>query len=252
MFKYSLHNSNHILTFFSLILISILISSIQSKKNIMILEGDQLDYVIKNSSQSNTKLFLVFHITRCIYCRHALQVLQENIVKSFDEDDPISFGIINLEDQKNIWTGLRFNITKIPYIILIDKDKMYYYQNSFEEKLVMNFIKEEKNIEDALDIPPPVGFFGKLKAAMNELNEKIEVLLGKYGIKKEFSSKICYIIVIVGFILLFYFEYKVIEFAKSICGKKNKNENKGKPQVKKNEQDEDNKKEKVDKKEKKE
>ena len=228
MFKYSLHNSNHILTFFSLILISILISSIQSKKNIMILEGDQLDYVIKNSSQSNTKLFLVFHITRCIYCRHALQVLQENIVKNFDEDDPISFGIINLEDQKNIWTGLRFNITKIPYIILIDKDKMYYYQNSFEEKLVMNFIKEEKNIEDALDIPPPVGFFGKLKAAMNELNEKIEVLLGKYGIKKEFSSKICYIIIVLGFISLFYIEYQLIEFCKSLFRKKNKNNNKAK------------------------
>ena len=197
---------------------------------------------------------MVFHVTHCYYCQHALQVLTENIVKNFDEDDPISFGIINLEDQKNIWTGLRFNITKIPYIILVDKNKMYYYQNSFEEKLVMNFIKEEKNIEDALDIPPPVGFFGKLNAAMNELNEKIEVILGKYGIKKEFSSKICYIIVIIIFILLFYFEYKVIEFAKSICCKKNKNENKGKSQVKKNEKNEkeEDKTENIDKKEKKE
>ena len=148
----------------------------------MLLEGDQLDYVIKNATITNTKLFLIFYIPSCIYCKHALKVLNDNIKNTFDEKAPISFGIINLENQTNIWTGLRFNITRIPYIILIEKNKMYYYQNSFEEQSVMNFINEEKNIEDALDIPPPVGFLGKLNAAMKELNEKVETYFGKYGI----------------------------------------------------------------------
>ena len=228
MLKYSKIYSNHIITYFSLILILSLIISIQSKKPIMVLEGDQLDYVIKNASYTNTKLFLIFYVPHCIYCKHALKVLNENIKNNFDEKDPISFGIINLENQTNIWTGLRFNITRIPYIILIENNKMYYYQNSFEEKSVMNFINEEKNIEDALDIPPPVGFFGKLKAAMKELNEKVELFLGKYGIKKEYSSKICYVIVILGFISLFFIEYHIIEFCKSLFRKKNKNNVKNK------------------------
>ena len=105
---------------------------------------------------------------------------------------------------------------------------MYYYQNSFEEKLVMNFINEEKNIEDAFDIPPQVGFLSKLKAAMNELKEKVEIILGKYGIKKEFSSKICYIIIFFVLISIFYVEYHLIEFCKSLFRKKNKNNIKGK------------------------
>ena len=226
MLKYSKIHSNHIKTLFSLILIFSLIISIKSKKPIMVLEGDQLDYVIKNASITNTKLFLIFYIPSCIYCKHALKVLNDNIKNNFDEKAPISFGIINLENQTNIWTGLRFNITRIPYIILIEKNKMYYYQNSFEEQSVMNFINEEKNIEDALDIPPPVGFLGKLNAAMKELNEKVETYFGKYGIKKEFSSKICYIIIVLGFISLFYIEYQLIEFCKSLFRKKNKNNTK--------------------------
>ena len=228
MFKYSKIHSSHIITYFSLIIITSLIFSVQSKKPIMILEGDQLDYVIKNASITNTKLFLIFYVPHCLYCKHALKVLNENILKNVDAKAPISFGIIDLENQKNVWTGLRFNITRIPYIILVDKNKMYYYQNSFEEKLVMNFINEEKNIEDAFDIPPQVGFLSKLKAAMNELKEKVEIILGKYGIKKEFSSKICYIIIFFVLISIFYVEYHLIEFCKSLFRKKNKNNIKGK------------------------
>ena len=254
MLKYSKNYSNHITTYFSLILILSLIISIQSKKPIMVIEGDQLDFVIKNASITNTKLFLIFYVPHCLYCKHALKVLNENLKNNFDEKDPISFGIINLENQTNIWTGLRFNITRIPYIILIENNKMYYYQNSFEEKLVMNFINEEKNIEDGLDIPPPVGFMGKLKAAMKELNEKVEIYLGNYGITKEYSSKICYVIIILGFISLFFIEYQIIEFCKSLFRRKNKkNKNNAKTktpgETKEKEEEKNTKKEKKEKKE---
>lgn len=213
---------------FTIIILLSLISLSQCTKKIMLLEGDQLDYQIKNASKTNTTLFLIFYVNHCLYCSHALKVLKDNIIKNFKEEDKISFGIINLENQTNIWTGLRFNITRIPYIILVQNNKMYYYQNSFEENSVMKFITEEKNIEDALDIPPPVNFFGKLKAVMKELNEKIVTFFGQFGMEERFASKITYLIVVIGFISLIYIENQLIKFCKLIFSKKKQTKNKNK------------------------
>ena len=212
----------NIFFYFILIILLSLISLSQSTKKIMILEGEQLDFQIKNASETNSTLFLIFYVNRCLYCSHALKVLKNNIVKNFKEEDKISFGIINLENQTNIWSGIRFNITKIPYIILIQKNKMYYYQNSFEENLVMKFITEEKNIEDALDLPPPVNFFGKLKAVMKELDEKIVYFFGQFGMEKRFASKITYLFVIIGFIVIIFIEGLIFKFCRYFFSKKNK------------------------------
>ena len=209
---------NHNYSIIFLILIILIISS-QSKKQIMLLDGDDLDSQINLSSKSNTKLFLIFFVEHCVYCTHALKILKEKIVKNFEDEDEISFGVVNLDDQKNVWTGLRFNISRIPYVILIEKEKMYYYQNAFEENLVMKFINEEKNIEDALDIPPPSNFFDKLKAVNKELSEKIGSFFEQFGLKKEFANKITYIVIILGFIIFVYIESKIISLCGSICRK---------------------------------
>ena len=209
-----------------LILITILIiktSTTQSKKEIMLLEGNQLDNQINLSNKQNTKLFLIFYVPHCLYCSHALKVLKEKIINKFEEEDNISFGVIDLENQNNVWIGLRFNITKIPYIILINKGKMHYYQNSFEENLVMKFLTEEKNGEDALDIPPPSTFFDKLKAVNKELTERIELFFEKLGLEKKFADKITYFVIILGFLIFIYIESKIISFCSNICAKKKNN-----------------------------
>ena len=228
--------------FYIFFIIIILIISSQSKKQIMLLDGDALDSQINLSSKSNTKLFLIFYVEHCIYCSHALKILKEKIVKNFEDEDEISFGVINLDDQKNVWTGLRFNISRIPYVILIEKEKMYYYQNAFEENLVMKFINEEKNEEDALDIPPPSNFFDKLKAVNKELAEKLGLFFEKFGLKKEFANKITYAVIILGFIIFVYIESKIIALCSNLCRKNkqivkenNKNNSNKKIEKKKNE-----------------
>ena len=222
------------------ILISSLFISCLSTKQIMSLEGEELDLQIKSSMQSNFKLFLIFYVNNCQYCNMAIKILKNQIIKNYEDEDEINFGTINLDNQKNAWLGLRFNVTRIPYIILIERNKMYLFQKNFEEKGVINFINEEKNIEDAFDIPEEITFFSKFKAAMNELSSKIEKVLEMYGINKKWGIKLSYFVIIVGVISFIYLENKLIDYCKNSYKKKDNNDennNNIKENVNKNTQD---------------
>ena len=216
----SLININKQIIFFASVF---LINNALSTKKIMILEGDQLDSQIKLANQKHNKLFLIFYVNNCQYCKMALKILKTQIIKNFEDVEEVSFGSIDLDQQKNIWIGLRFNITKIPYIILIENNKMFLYQKSFEANTVIEFIKEEKNIEDALDIPKEMTFLNKFKSAMEELSEKIEKVLEKFGMNKTWGIKLAYFFVIVGIISFFYLEKKLFDLCKYIFGEKNMN-----------------------------
>ena len=219
-----------------LIILITLFSNISSSKKVMILEADQLDSQIKIASESNYKLFLLFYANNCQYCTMALKILKNQIVKNFEDEDEISFGSINLDEQKNIWLGLRFNVTRIPYVVLIENKKMYLFNYNFDEKAVINFIIEEKSIEDALDIPEEMTFFWKLKSAMDELNENIEKILEKFGVNKTFGMKLAYILIILAIILFLYLENKLIDCCRNyFCSKRvNINEIKNEDEINKN------------------
>ena len=206
-----------------IILISLFANSL-SKKNVMNLEGKSVDKEIKRASQSNYKLFMVFYVKNCQYCDIVIKTLKTQIVKNFEDEDEISFATINLDNQNNIWLGLRFNVTRIPYIILIENNKIYKYQKTFEEKEVMKFINEEKNIEDAFDIPKEITLFSKLKAAIDELSNKIEKFLGMYGINHKYGKIIAYLTIIIGISSFIYLENKLIDSCKNSCMKKKKKE----------------------------
>ena len=98
-------NPNILIIFFTLIL---LFSFSLSTKKVMILEGQQLDSQIKLASQSNYKLFVIFYVNNCEYCKMALKTLKTQVIKNFEDEDEISFGSINLDEQKNIWFEIRF------------------------------------------------------------------------------------------------------------------------------------------------
>ena len=199
---------------FILFTLILLFSFSLSTKKIMILEGDQLDSQIKLASETNYKLFFLFYVNNCEYCNMALKILKTQEIKNFEDEDEISFGSINLDEQKNVWFGLRFNVTRIPYIILIENKKMYLYQKNFEAKEVIKFINEEKNIEDALDIPDEITFFTKFKAAMRELGGNIEKILEKFGVSKTYGLQIAYFLIIMGFISFIYLENKLLDLCR--------------------------------------
>ena len=217
-------NKNNNKFFFLLLIIFTFIPYI-SLKEIKIYEGETFEQDLKNFIETKTKLFLIFFAKNCDYCGYSVRVLKELVVPHYENDNKISFGVINLDRSSNFWIGLKFNITHIPYIILIEDKKMYLFKEQFEEKQVIDFINEEKNIEDALDIPEDVGLYKKINFYMADVIQKTSNIFIKWGLSKFWSNAIAFILMILGFIYLVYLEHKLLNSVRtfiSYCSKSKK------------------------------
>ena len=214
--------------FFLLLIIFTLISYIFSKE-IKIYEGDTFEQDLKSFIETKTKLFLIFFAKNCEYCGYSIHVLKELIVPHYENDNKISFGVINLDRKSNFWIGLKFNITHIPYILLIEDKKMYLFKDQFEERHVIDFINEEKNIEDAIDIPEDIGLYKKINFYMADIIQKTSDIFIKWGLSKFWSYTLSFILLILVFIYLVYLEHKLLNSVRqliSYCSKsKKKNDN---------------------------
>lgn len=191
-------------------------------KQIMIYEGDSFDTALQNSIKERKKLFVIFYINHCSYCAHSIKVLKEQVIKNYDDEDEIEFGSVNLDKQSNVWLGVRFNITKIPFIILIENKRMYKFREQlFEEPIVLKFINDEKNFEDSFDIPESVDWGTKFMIVFNEFTQKIkeimQSLLDKYKINIQWNNTMTYILLAFAIMILLFLEYKLLGFIKYIC-----------------------------------
>ena len=210
--------------FFLLLIIFTLISYIFSKE-IKIYEGDTFEQDLKNFIETKTKLFLFFFAKNCEYCSYSVRVLKELVVPHYENDNKISFGVINLDRKSNYWIGLKFNITHIPYILLIEDKKMYLFKDQFEERHVIDFINEEKNIEDAIDIPEDIGLYKKINFYMADIIQKTSDIFIKWGLSKFWSYTLSFILLILIFIYLVYLEHKLLNSVRqliSYCSKSKK------------------------------
>ena len=194
-----------------LILVSFLLnSSLIKTKDIKIFLGDSLNQEIQNSIELNKKLFLMFFARNCDYCAYSIRILKERILNHYENDDNILFGVINLDRKSNFWNGYKFNITHIPFFILIENGKMYSYKKEFEENKVVEFIEEEKNVEDALDIPEDIGLIKKANFFMASLIQKLSETFLKFGFNYKWSNAFACIIIVIAFICFIYFEHKLL------------------------------------------
>lgn len=190
--------------------------SLITPKEIKILEGVYFNQELQNAIETKTKLFLIFFAKNCDYCGYSVRVLKERVVPNYENEDKVKFGVVNLDRELNFWIGLRFNITEIPFIILIEEGKMFRFRNQFEESNVIKFIDEEKIIEDSLDIPEEVGFFGKVNFFLANVIQRISSLFIKFGFSSFWSNIFTFILLIILFINMVYFEQKLLNYTKKI------------------------------------
>jgi len=191
-------------------------------KSISIYEGDSFDEALQNSIKERKKLFVIFYVNHCSYCAHSIKVLKEQVIKNYDDEDEIEFGSVNLDKQSNVWLGIRFNITKIPFFILIENKRMYkFHEQLFEESIVLKFINEEKNIEDSFDIPESVQFWTKASIVWDEFTQKIkdtmQSLLDKYKIGIQWNNTMTYILLVFILMAFIFLESKLLQFIRYIC-----------------------------------
>ena len=210
---YKIKNNFLSLITFLLFLLKI---SLVTAKQIKILEGDLFNQELQNIIQSKSKLFLIFFARNCEYCGYSVRVLKERVVPHYEDDDEVSFGVVNLDRQSNFWIGLQFNITQIPYIILIENRKMYRFKEQFDESIVVQFINEEKNIEDAFDIPEDIGLYKKINFFMTGIIQKTSNIFNKLGFNNFWSNTFSIILLAIFFIYLVYLEHNLLNWIRKI------------------------------------
>ena len=213
-----------------LTLLSILLNiSLITSKEIKIYEGESFNQALQNAIESRKKLFIIFFARNCEYCGYSVRVLKERVVSHYENNDQISFGVVNLDRQSNFWIGYAFNVTQVPFIFLIEEGKMYRYKNQFEENDVIEFIEEEKNIEDALDIPEDVGIFKKITVFMANLVQRMSNFFIHHGFSETWSNILSFVLLIFFFINMIYLELRLLNFIKKLielCKKRKSKEEK--------------------------
>ena len=124
----------------------------------------------------------MFFAKNCDYCGYSIRILKERVITHYEDDDNILFGVI----------------------------KMYRYIDVFEEMKVVEFINEEKNVEDALDIPEDVGIIKKVNFFMASLIRNLSEFFGKFGFNNTWSNAFSCIVIILILVSFIYFEHKLL------------------------------------------
>ena len=155
---------------------------------------------------------ILFYSNLNINCTKAKQEIN-NIFNSFHEISELRIAQIDI--NKNIITKIRFNIKKLPYIILLENNTIYEMKLNITKENLEDFIftifSEVKN--GLKNLPnKPIYFFTLYSIYAEKLENVINLFnqfLMKNGINIYFNKK-KFISAIVFFILIFYYFFKWI------------------------------------------
>ena len=120
-----------------------------------------------------------------------------------------------------------FEIKGMPCIILVTNGSIFYFRKSeVSQENIIQFIDEEKSLNESSPIPYKLNFFIKsiflTKMLILDLDDIFQALLNKNKIK--YKWKTIYTIIIVGIFLFLLFKCQIY-IIKSLCRKgKSKNE----------------------------
>ena len=203
-------------------------------KKILELNNESFNKLLElHKYDSNKKILLVFYTKNCNNCKEAINVIND-IIDKYKYDKEIDFGKVDCDLRENIWLNLRFNITRIPYIILIVNGNVFYELNSNYDKYeISHFINDVKSNKDSLKIPNDIDIYKKRIIILNFTINYIRQFF-KYHFNINISKNLIIFILI---LLLLIFIYIIIDALKYCCSniilcgkcrKKNKNPEKKK------------------------
>jgi thiol-disulfide isomerase/thioredoxin len=204
-------------------------------KKILELNNESFNKLLElHKYDKNKKLFLVFYTKNCKNCKEAINIIND-IIDKYKYDKEIDFGKVDCDLRENIWLNLRFNITRIPYIILIINGNIFYELNSNYDKFeISHFINDIKNDKDSLKIPNDIDIYKKRIIILNYTINYISQFF-KYHFNINISKNLIIFILIS---LLLTFIYIIIDALKYcciniiLCGKcRKKNENPEKKKI---------------------
>lgn len=227
------------------------------------LDDSSFDYFIKDGQEFDW--FVLFYLRTCGHCRRA----KTEIEKVLKRKNPDNLRFAEVETQGNVMNSIRFNITGIPYIVILSKGKMLELEKFPNEKNLIEFIDVDRlNSTDYVDIPKKPKFYYVAFLMMKESLDSLKNSVNRMIAQKGYDFKIGKTHLIIFFFLclggIIFLEYILIsccckddDFEKELLKMKEEREkreaeNKEKEGEKENEEEEKEKEEEEEKKEEKE
>jgi hypothetical protein len=119
------------------------------------------ELVEKNKYDKNKKLLVIFYTKNCYNCNEAIRIITNDILNEYRYDTKIQFAKVDCDLRENIWLNIRFNITRIPYIIIIRGNYFYELQSNYDTFELNYFINEQRDIKDISVIPKDISTIQK-------------------------------------------------------------------------------------------
>ena len=187
------------------------------------LNDSNIDSIIKDGIYN--RWLILCYLETCYHCERARQVLND-ILESGNYPVINSIKFAEIEVQKNIKSNIRFNISKVPHIILVENNTMYELELYPSEKNLLNFIGTDfRNVTKDIMPFPHMNIFKYYYAifdnSVSEIVKKINDFLKTKNIFFEFNSFtfiLSYVVLCSAISIIFIFS-----IMKCFTPKKNKN-----------------------------
>lgn len=193
-----------------LILINILLQF--ESTTILELNEESLNNLIEsNINDKNKILLIIFYANNCENCQEALNIIYNDIVAEYKHNE-IQFGKVNCDLRENIWLNIRFNITRIPYIILIKGNHYYELNSNYDKYEINSFINGKKEKIELLSIPNKITLIKKIIIIINLAHKNSNIYSTKY-----FNTNISINFMIFTIILCFIIFFWIIYYIFNLC-----------------------------------
>ena len=144
------------------------------------------DYLI--SEGKKYRWLILFYLSTCGHCEHA----KEEILKIYKNYSETNIRFAKMEIQKSWTASLRFNISGVPYIILVENNKIYELQKYPNDKNLIEFLNTSFNDvkDEIVDFPKQMNLFNVIWGIFSQyvrgLREYISLAIYYYtGIEYE-------------------------------------------------------------------
>jgi glutaredoxin len=187
------------------------------------LNDSNIDSTIKDGIYN--RWLILCYLETCYHCKRARQVLND-ILESGNYPVINNIKFAQIEVHKNIKSNIRFNISKVPHIILVENNTMYELELYPSEKNLLNFIGTDfRNVTKDIMPFPHMNIFKYYYAifdnSVSEIVKKINDFLKTKNIFFEFNSFtfiLSYVVLCSAISIIFIFS-----IMKCFTPKKNKN-----------------------------
>jgi hypothetical protein len=177
------------------------------------LNNDSFNELIeKNKYNINKKLLIIFYANNCEVCTEALNVINNNILDEYKYNSDIDFGRINCDLKENIWLNIRFNIKRIPYIIIINGNYYHELKSYYGKYELKSFINDKKDKNELIMLPDDISLIQKGIYIANHL-----INYYKNYFKSNFNLNINSNIIIFIFILFIFLLLWLLKCALVFC-----------------------------------